>query len=388
MMNVPYKKPATVVEIRSRLATLNPDFGKGARRIAEFIEANPSIVAVLSAGEIAKRCDVHASSLVRLAQSLGLSGFRELKQVLQNDIASDSEPTGRGRLGISTRREPGERLRLRLLAESGKSFNQAASEAAERHWLAMPEVEFHTESHVSHSISAEEMAHRIDMVSVEADGILLVAREHPAINRAVRDVTARGIPVVCLTSDLPASGRTAYVGPDQYASGSTAGWFCGRLIPRDQVGRVLFVCSVPFRCQLDREQGFRQVMRTDYPMLSIEERVGSDESVEVTYEAIRKHIARSGPPDAIYNVSGANLGIGRALEDEGLGGKTVFVGHELNANSRMLLEKGIMDMTIGHDFDREISLAVDCIRMARNMVQPASRITPSLLYTRYNSAVQ
>lgn len=382
-----YKKPATVMEIRSRLATLNPDFGKGARRIAEFIESNPSIVAVLSAGEIAKRCDVHASSLVRLAQSLGLSGFRELRQVLQNDLASGTEPTGTARLASSTSREPGERLRLRLLAESGKSFNQAASEAAERHWLAMPEVEFHTESHVSHSISAEELAHRIITVSAEADGLLLIAREHPAINRAVREVTSKGIPVVCLTSDLPASGRTAYVGPDQYASGSTAGWFCGRLIPRDEPGRLLFVCSVPFRCQLDREQGFRQVLRTDYPMLSIEERVGSDESVEVTYEAIRKHIARNGAPAAIYNVSGANLGIGRALEDEGLAGRTVFVGHELNANSRMLLEKGIMDMTIGHDFDREISLAVDCIRMARNLVQPASRITPSLLYTRYNCAV-
>lgn len=386
-MNTPYKKPATVKEIRSRLATLIPDFGKGARRIAEFIEANPGIVAVLSAGEVAKRCDVHASSLVRLAQSLGLSGFRELKQVLQNDLASTSEAPNRNSPATSSRRDPGERLRLRLLAESGKSFNQAASEAADRHWLATPEVEFHTESHVSHSISAEELAHRISTVSADADGLLLVAREHPAVNRAVREVTSKGIPVVCLTSDLPASGRTAYVGPDQYASGSTAGWFCGRLIPRDQAGRVLFVCSVPFRCQLDREQGFRQVLRTDYPMLSIEERVGSDESVEVTYEAIRNHIARNGPPAAIYNVSGANLGIGRALEDEGLTGKTVFVGHELNANSRMLLEKGIMDMTIGHDFDREIALAVDCIRMARNMVQPASRITPSLLYTRYNCAI-
>jgi len=166
-----------------------------------------------------------------------------------------------------------------------------------------------------------------------------------------------------------------------------AGWFCGRLIPRNQVGRVLFVCSVPFRCQLDREQGFRQILRTEFPMLSIEEKVGSDESVEMTYEAIRRHIANSGPPAAIYNVSGANLGIGRALEDEGLAGKTVFVGHELNSNSRMLLEKGVMDMTIGHDFDREISLAVDCIRMAQKRVQPVSQITPSLLYTRYNCAI-
>jgi LacI family transcriptional regulator len=386
-MDTPLKKPATVKEVQARLSIMKADLGKGARRVAEFIEANPSIVAVLSSGEIAKRCDVHASSLIRLAQGIGLSGFRELKSVLQSDISFErSLPSSASRRAIPER-DPGQKLRLRLLAESGESFNQSASEAAARHWQAKPEVEFHTETHVSHSINAEELAHRIIMVSEGSDGILLIAREHPAINRAVREVTSKGIPVVCLTSDLPAAGRTAYVGSDQYASGSTAGWFCGRLIPREQAGRVLFVCSVPFRCQLDREQGFRQVLRTDYPMLSIEERVGSDESVEVTYEAIRSHIARNGPPAAIYNVSGANLGIGRALEDEGLADKTVFVGHELNANSRMLLEKGIMDMTIGHDFDREISLAVDCIRHARDRVQAASRITPSVVYTRYNCAV-
>lgn len=383
-MNIPYKKPSTVIEVQARLASMNPNFSKGSRRIADFLMANPSVVAVLSAGEVAKRCEVHPSSLVRLAQGLGLSGYRELKALLQNDISTVKKLTFGGQPSIAIQRETGERLRLRLLAESGKSFNQAAGEAAERHWLNKPEVEFHAESHVSHSISAEEMAHRISVVSDNADGILLVAREHPSINRAVQEVTERGIPVVCLTSDLPSSGRSAYVGPDQYAAGCTAGWFCGRLVPRHQLGRVLFVCSVPFRCQLDREQGFRQVLRSEFPMLTIEERVGSDESVEVTYEAIRKHIAQNGPPVAIYNVSGANLGIGRALEDEGLAGETVFVGHELNANSRMLLEKGVMDVAIGHDFDREIALAVEAIRMARSMIRPASRITASLIHTRHN----
>jgi LacI family transcriptional regulator len=387
-MDATLTKPMTIEDVRVGLITIKPDLSKGSLRVADFLLTNPKAVAILSSAEVAKRCDVHPSSLVRLAQRLGLSGFKELQTVLQLGISTSMDrldqiagPTG----GVVI---PREKLRLRLLGESGRSFNQGVNEATDRYWVANPEVEFHAELHVSHSISAEELAHRISVVAKDADGILLVAREHPAISRAVQETIAKGIPVVCLTSDLPSSGRTAYVGSDQYASGMTAGWFCGRLIPRNQIGRVLFVCSVPFRCQLDREQGFRQVFRSEFPMLSIEERVGSDESVEVTYEAIQRYIARNGPPAAIYNVSGANLGIGKALEDEGLAGKTVFVGHELNANSRMLLEKGVMDMTIGHDLDKEVALAVECIVMARNKVQPVSRITPSLLYTRYNSAIQ
>ncbi|NBZ89325.1 substrate-binding domain-containing protein [Stagnihabitans tardus] len=372
-------KPTTADELRVHLLAVQGNFSKGTRRLADFLLANPGAVALLSSAEVAKRCDVHASSLVRLAQTLGLSGFRELQAILQSDVAArvDQAPP-------EPRAAPRERLRLRLLAESGRSFNQAAAEAADRYWVAHPEVEFHSELHVSHAISAEEMAHRIETVAEGADGLVLVAREHPAVNRAVQGVVARGVPVVCLTSDLPSSGRTAFVGSDQFASGSTAGWFCGRLMPRHPPGRVLFVGSVPFRCQLDREQGFRQVLRSEFPMLSIEEKVSSDESVEVVYDAIRRHIAMHGAPGAIYNVSGANLGIGRALEDEGLAGKVVFVGHELTANVRILLEKGVMDVTIGHDFDREIAGAVDCIAQARAGVQPASRLTPSLLYTRYN----
>lgn len=386
-MNLPFIKPSTADDVCVRLTAMQSNLSKGSRRLAEFILSNPGAAAILPSTEVAKRCDVHASSLVRLAQSLGLSGYRELQAILQTDLASSMELSGVANTTIGPKSGVKERLRLRLLGESGRSFNQAANEATDRYWVENPEVEFHPEFHVSHSISAEELAHRISVISEDADGILLVAREHPAINRAVQDAVSRGVPVVCLTSDLPSSGRTAFVGSDQYASGATAGWFCGRLLPRNHAGKVLFVCSVPFRCQLGREQGFRQVLRSEYPMLSIEEKVSSDESIEVIYDAIRRHIAKSGPPSAVYNVSGANLGIGRALEDDGLADKTVFVGHELNTNSRMLLEKGIMDMAIGHDFDREIALAVECIRMARNGIQPVSRITPSLIHTRFNCAV-
>jgi LacI family transcriptional regulator len=57
----------------------------------------------------------------------------------------------------------------------------------------------------------------------------------------------------------------------------------------------------------------------------IDEKVSSDESVEVIYDAVRRSIAKNGPPAAIYNVSGANIGVGRALEDEGISTSTVFI---------------------------------------------------------------
>lgn len=43
-----------------------------------------------------------------------------------------------------------------------------------------------------------------------------------------------------------------------------------------------------------------------------------------------------------------------------------------------------MDMAIGHDFENEISMAVDCIVMSLQGQQPAKRLTQSQIFMRFN----
>lgn len=378
-------KPTTAPELLAALADAQDGLGKGGRRLAGFFADNLGANAMLTASEVAQRCGVNASTVVRLAQGLGYSGYREFQAVLQDQLMTIAQTQAKevtALLPTLTARS----LKLHLLADSGKSFNEAAAAATRSYCGINQGVTITPDMHTSYTVEAASFAKRIEAAAEVSDGIILVAREHPAINDAVRRVTAKGVPVICLTTDLPTSGRAAYVGSDQYVSGATAGWLCGRMLPAGSSGRVLFVYSVPFRCHQDREQGFRHVLRTEFPDLAIDEKVSSNESVDVIYEAVRRYIAKSGPPAAVYNVSGANIGVARALEDEGISQSTVFIGHELNANSRSLLERNIMDVTIGHDFDREVALAVECIKMALQGVQPANRITQSHVFTRFNCA--
>lgn len=380
-------KPQSANELITILNSAQDNLGKGGRRVANFFVANLGETALLSSSAVADRCGVNASSVVRFVQTLGFSGYREFQSVLQQHLSAsivEARQTGAGGISLP---EVSKLLRLHLLVDSGRSFNEAAEAAARNFTSQNPSIEIATESYVSNAVEPEDFARRIESAAENSEGIILVAREHPAINDAVRVATGRGLPVICLTTDLPMSGRTAYVGSDQYVSGATAAWLCGRMLPHDVSGKVLFVCSVPFRCHQDREQGFRHVLRSEFSALAIDERVSSNESIEVIYDAVRRYIAKSGPPAALYNVSGANLGVGRALEAEGLSLSTVFVGHELNTNSRSLLERGIMDVAIGHDFDREVALSVECIKMARQGVQPVNRITQSQVFTRFNCAI-
>lgn len=48
----------------------------------------------------------------------------------------------------------------------------------------------------------------------------------------------------------------------------------------------------------------------------------------------------------------------------GIEREVVFVGHELNANSRLLLRSGVMDYLIGRDQEQEVMLVLAMIEAA------------------------
>lgn len=58
------------------------------RRIAEFLTQNPNEMAVGSINTLAAKCGVHASSLVRFAQALGFTGFRDLQELFQQRLTT------------------------------------------------------------------------------------------------------------------------------------------------------------------------------------------------------------------------------------------------------------------------------------------------------------
>ena len=58
------------------------------QRISTYLTQNPNDVAVLSVNAIAKRCGMHASSLVRYSQSLGYSGFKQLQLVFRERLST------------------------------------------------------------------------------------------------------------------------------------------------------------------------------------------------------------------------------------------------------------------------------------------------------------
>lgn len=71
----------------------------GYRQVARFFTQNPNIIALESINSIAAKTKVHPSTLVRFAQNLGYSGFKELQAVFQTRLAT-AAPGFRERVSV------------------------------------------------------------------------------------------------------------------------------------------------------------------------------------------------------------------------------------------------------------------------------------------------
>jgi LacI family transcriptional regulator len=274
--------------------------------------------------------------------------------------------------------------RIAFLSESGVSFNSTLEAAVAAHSSAHANATCSFVGIPSSRVEPIKFANLIERTAEACDGLVIVAREDLIINRAIRSVMARKVPVVSLMTDLPSSGRLAYVGSDQTSAGSTAAYLMGQTLGA-RGGKILLVYSAPYRAQEERELGFRRVLRSEFNHLEIDDRVNSSDDSEHAFRNVMNYIERHGIPAGIYNTVGGNLGIGRALVEHGLVGSVIFIGHELNRNSRQLLETGIMNFAIGHDVQTEVDTAANLLVAVLDKKEtPVIPFTPVQIYTKYN----
>jgi DNA-binding MurR/RpiR family transcriptional regulator len=83
--------PRNYPELRAQLQERMPTFAAGQRRIARVLLADPEATAFRSIGETAKVAEVHESSLVRFATSLGLAGYPALVKLCRQQLAEQAQ---------------------------------------------------------------------------------------------------------------------------------------------------------------------------------------------------------------------------------------------------------------------------------------------------------
>jgi LacI family transcriptional regulator len=234
-------------------------------------------------------------------------------------------------------------------------------------------------------LEPQSLANVIARASQKADAMIVVAYEHPLVVDAVSRA-AKKIPVVTVASDLPDSGRLAYVGIDNRCAGRIAGELMGRFIGREG-GQVMVIAGL--RTYLGHEQrdgAFRAVLRRRFPacevVATVESREDERSTERLTRDAFKKY------PDlrGIYNISVGDDGIAHALRGLKREASTVLIGHELTPVSRRLLIEGVMDAVLDQSPFVEAVRAVEAILGHYNRGAPSGLPlqTPISIYLQEN----
>ena len=195
-------------------------------------------------------------------------------------------------------------------------------------------------------------------------GVVLKAPDVPEVTAAVQRLGRAGIPVVTLVTDLPGSGRLAYVGMDNRAAGATAAYLVGQWLG-DRPGNVLVtVSSSAFRGEEEREMGFRAAMRTAQPSRALVEVTGSEGLDSAQRDLVLDALARDPDLSAVYSIGGGNLATVDASTLSAAAAPCSSPTTWTSDNLR-LLHAGRLSAVLHHDLGRDLREACRVIMQAK-----------------------
>jgi LacI family transcriptional regulator len=230
------------------------------------------------------------------------------------------------------------------------------------------------------------IAAAIRSLGARHDGLILTARNGPKIAAATREVAA-SIPVIALATDLPDTGRWAYVGPDDLRAGRVAGDLMGRFLA-DGGGEIIMIAGLlSIEGQKQRESGFRQVLREHHPRCRLAAVLESGESAEraglLVLQALKENPAIRG----VYHASAGAQEVVNALRALGRSNDVALITHELTSERRALLRQRAIDAIIDQNPEFETRAATETMArfLGRLEGEASSVITSIQIYTPENA---
>lgn len=183
-------------------------------------------------------------------------------------------------------------------------------------------------------------------------GVALMAPETPILRDAVRQLRAKGLPVVALVSELPNAGCDHFIGIDNRAAGRTAGVLMGRFLGGGPGQVMVLGQSLLARDMIDRRRGFDEVMQRDFPGVEVLQSLETHGSTATLRQVVTEMLANAPEIRGIYAMGDGNRALTQVIDEMGLSGKLSVICHELTPHVRTALEQGgitaVITQNLGH----------------------------------------
>ena len=204
----------------------------------------------------------------------------------------------------------------------------------------------------------EQVAEFEQVLARRPSGILIAPASdalRPEINRAVES----GIPVVCIDTDDPLSGRYTYIGTDNYSAGLQTGELLARAVGGK--GEVALL-MIPGQSNLEeRARGCRDAL-AKYPGITVV-KTGNDQALSAEAEKVARSILQAYPDLAGFGCVDAAGGEGCAVavKEIGRGGAVRIIAMDKNETTLQYIRDGLIDASIAQRTYTMASLGVQLL---------------------------
>lgn len=201
---------------------------------------------------------------------------------------------------------------------------------------------------ITHIKGFEVLTHlrEIDkLIEDHCNALLLTTLDHPLIVKKINELTAKGISVACVNTDIPKSKRIFYVGADYYKSGQTVAGII-LLLKKDHLNMLVLNGSSKMYGHNERMKGFFDTLdknNADYTVIKKDETL---DDIERAYKITKNTLIDHPEINTIYLGAGGSDGVGKAVMEERLNNKPIVVCFDKVKETRYYLNKGIVDATI------------------------------------------
>lgn len=240
----------------------------------------------------------------------------------------------------------GAKLRLDFVLPMGtNTFIKMLHSQLESQGVARPDLDVRVST--IEGFNPDLLARSLYSLSGKSQGVGVIALDHPAVREAIRALSASGVKVLTLASDISHVPRVAYVGIDNRAAGRVAGYLVGRFLGSLERKKVaLFAGSLSYRGHEEREMGFRHILAEESSNLEVVELREVNDDFEKAFVEATNLLERHPDLAGIYNIGAGNEGIARALRNRNSAKNIVFIGHELTKAHKAFLLEGTLDAVI------------------------------------------
>jgi simple sugar transport system substrate-binding protein len=181
-------------------------------------------------------------------------------------------------------------------------------------------------------------------IAQKVDGIACTLPDPTAFNDVVKEAMSKGIPVIAINADAPASGRLAYIGQGNYEAGRSMGEQAVKLLPNG--GSVILGIHTAgaenlearikgVKDVLDAKGGFKyRVVATGTDLVKAEGLLASALQADPSVKGMF----------GVEDITG--IAIGNIIERQKLKGKVFGGGFDLVEQELSHIENGVMQFTI------------------------------------------